>query len=261
MTPLYDRIGGTYARSRRADPGITRTLARELRLASSGAYLDVACGTGNYTAALSALGGAWSAIDPSEVMLAQARQKSSPIAWARASAHALPFSNGVFDGAVCTLAIHHFPELERPFAEVRRTLRSGSFVIFTGLAEHMRHYWLCHYFPDMMARSIEQMPSEAQIGAALSRSGFNAVTVTPFFVTNELQDLFLYAGKHRPALYFDPVVRANISSFANLAQTAELDVGLARLTADLHSGAFAAVAARWDGEVGDYAFITARVDR
>jgi ubiquinone/menaquinone biosynthesis C-methylase UbiE len=260
MPALYDLIGSTYARSRRADPAIAQTLAREVSLTPSGAYLDLACGTGNYTVALSGLAGAWSAIDVSEVMLAQARQKSSSIAWTQASADALPFPDAAFDGAICTLAIHHFPDLKSPFAEVRRTLHSGSFVIFTGLAEQMRHYWLCHYFPEMMARSIEKMPSESQIRVALSRSGFKSVTVTPFFVTNDLQDLFLYSGKHRPDLYLDPAVRANISSFANLAPTAELQDGLARLTADLQSGAFASVKAHYATEVGDYAYIAARAD-
>lgn len=111
-----------------------------------------------------------------------------------------------------------------------------------------------------MTRSIEKMPSESQIRAALSRVGFKSVTLTPFFVTNELQDLFLYSGKHRPYLYLDPSVRANISSFASLAPAGEIEEGLARLTADLQSGAFASVEAHYATEVGDYAYITARAD-
>jgi SAM-dependent methyltransferase len=260
MQPLYDLIGSTYARSRRADPSIVGTLAQELGLTPSGTYLDVACGTGNYTVALGGLGGAWSAVDVSTVMLAQASKKSSTIAWTQSSAEALPFPESTFDGAICTLAIHHFPELTSPFAEVRRTLRSGPFVIFTGLAEQMRHYWLCHYFPQLMARSIEKMPSEPQIRAALSKSGFNSIKVDPFFVTNELQDLFLYSGKHRPDLYLDPTVRANISSFANLAPASELQDGLARLTSDIQTGHVASVIAKYASKAGDYAYITARTD-
>jgi ubiquinone/menaquinone biosynthesis C-methylase UbiE len=260
MPTLYDLIGSTYATSRRADPAIARALARTLRLVPSGAYLDVACGTGNYTLALSAIGGTWTGVDASEVMLAQARRKSSAIAWSQSSADALPFPDEAFDGAVCTLAIHHFPDLAGPFAEVRRTLRSGSFAIFTGLAEQMRHYWLCHYFAETMARSIEKMPSEAQVRTALSQAGFRSLTVAPFFVTNELQDLFLYSGKDRPELYFDSAIRANISSFVQLAPAAELQDGLVRLRADLRSGAFAAVKARYANEAGDYAYITARTD-
>jgi SAM-dependent methyltransferase len=172
MPTLYDTIGSTYAHSRRADPGIVQALARQLRLAPGGAYLDLACGTGNYTAALCGLGGQWSAVDVSRVMLDQARPKAGHIAWVQASASALPFPDGRFDGALCTLAIHHFPDLEAPFAEVRRTLRSGPFVIFTGLAEQMHHYWLCHYFPRMMARAIQKMPSETRVRSALHQAGF-----------------------------------------------------------------------------------------
>lgn len=260
MSLLYDLIGSTYVRSRCADPVIAETLARELKLRHAGNYLDLACGTGNYTVALSDMGGTWSALDISEVMLAQARAKSTHIAWSQSSADALVFHDASLDGVVCTLAIHHFPNLDIPFAEVRRTLRSGSFVIFTGLAKQMSRYWLCHYFPDMMTRSIENMPSESQIRAALSRSGFKSVTVTPFFVTNELEDLFLYSGKHRPHLYLDPAIRANISSFANLTSTAELQDGITRLTADLQNGEFGSVKARYATELGDYAYVTAHVD-
>jgi membrane-bound lytic murein transglycosylase MltF len=77
---------------------------------------------------------------------------------------------------------------------------------------------------------------------------------------NDLEDLFLYAGKHRPELCLDAAVRANISSFANLAPAAELQDGLARLTADLRSGAFASVKDRYATEVGDYAYVVARVE-
>lgn len=124
MPALYDLIGSTYGTSRRADPLLSNVLARELRLAPSGRYLDLACGTGNYTVALASIGGVWTAVDVSEVMLAQARAKSTSVTWIQADADCLPFDNGTFDGAICTLAIHHFRSLEAPFAEVRRTVRS-----------------------------------------------------------------------------------------------------------------------------------------
>ena len=260
MPALYDLIGSTYAKTRLADPGITQNLAREIRLTSSGTYLDLACGTGNYTVALSSLGGTWTATDVSDVMLTQARKKSNTISWVQSSADALPFSNAAFDGAICTLAIHHFPDLESSFTEIRRTLRSGSFVIFTGLEEQMRHYWLCHYFPVMMARAIDKMPSESQIRAALLNSGFKSISVNPFFVTDQLQDLFLFSGKRRPNLYLNPGVRANISSFASLAPTVEVQHGLARLAADIRSGAVDKIIAQYGNEIGDYAYITARAD-
>jgi len=120
-----------------------------------------------------------------------------------------------------------------------------------------RPYWLCHYFPRMMARAIQKMPSETRIRSALHQAGFKSVTVTPFQVTHQLEDLFLYAGKLRPHLYLDTQVRANISSFARLATDAELQQGLAALAADLQSGHFASVQARYATGHGDYALVCA----
>ena len=52
MTAVYDKIGAGYDRQRRADPAIAETLALALRAPSGGPYLDLACGSGNYTSRL-----------------------------------------------------------------------------------------------------------------------------------------------------------------------------------------------------------------
>lgn len=108
MRAVHDSIGTTYARSRRADLALVRSLAENLQLSSSGTYLDLACGTGNYTVALSSLGGIWSAADVSGTMLAQARAGSDAIAWVQAEADRLPFARSAFDGVICTLAIQEY---------------------------------------------------------------------------------------------------------------------------------------------------------
>lgn len=257
MTALYDHIGTTYLSSRGADPEIVAALGAMLQLNSASMYLDLACGTGNYTRALAARGGIWHGIDASDVMLAQARTSSTMVNWLKADASDLPFRDQIFDGTICTLAIHHFNDLLRPFREVRRTMKRGRFVLFTGLAEQMRNYWLCHYFPDMMRRSIESMPTLDAIQTSLEAAGFADSECVPFSVDAGLRDLFLYSGKYRPHLYLQPEVRANISSFARLCTSDELDRGLRALVADLDSGNFASVCAAYDSSEGDYAFVMA----
>jgi ubiquinone/menaquinone biosynthesis C-methylase UbiE len=259
MFATYDQLGSTYRTSRAADPGIVSKLRELLRVDFQGRYLDIGCGTGNYTAALAAIGGAWHGVDPSEVMLSQAKALSGQVRWHQASAGALPFADGVFDGAVCTNAIHHFDDLVRAFSEVRRVMRAGRFVIFSGLAEQTGGYWLCHYFPQMMRRSVEITPSEAAIRSALDVAGFASTEVLPFFVTGELCDLFLYSGKDRPQLYLRNDVRANITSFAHLCPPDELARGLAQLSADIRSGTFGDIRARYRDDAGDYAYVVATV--
>ena len=122
----------------------------------------------------------------------------------------------------------------------------------------MRNYWLCHYFPKMMERSIEKMPAEEVVLGALHETGFTIQDVVPFHVTNELQDLFLYSGKLRPEFYLESSVRANISSFATLCPAAELEHGLSALRSDIDDGGFTRVVERYPNTIGDYAYVIAQ---
>lgn len=78
---LYDRIGVGYDTTRRADPYLTDRLAELLGVRADATYLDVACGTGNYTTALSGRGGRWFGVDRSGTMLATARTKGARVPW------------------------------------------------------------------------------------------------------------------------------------------------------------------------------------
>ena len=147
MTALYDRIGSDYDTTRSADPVVTQQLAKHLGLTKNQHYLDIGCGTGNYTQALSNLGGQWTGLEPSQQMLQQAQEKTSSISWVLGQAEQLPFAQASFDGAIITLAIHHFEDLGQAFRQVDRVLRSGSrLVLFTVTPEQVRHFWLKRYF-------------------------------------------------------------------------------------------------------------------
>lgn len=256
--PLYDRIGVGYDTSRRADPGIVRQLVELLTVEPGARCLDVACGTGNYTSALAETGLQMHGVDVSSTMLAAARAKATAVQWVGADAAALPFADGRFDAAVCTMALHHFRQPAAVFREIARVLRQDARVAFlTAAREQMRCYWLNEYFPEAMEASIVQMPPLDQSIIGLLGAGFSQVTAVPFFVTPELQDLFLYAGKYRPTLYLDPGVRAGISTFANLASPAEVERGCARLASDLASGRFERVLEASEHGTGDYLFLAA----
>jgi SAM-dependent methyltransferase len=261
MPALYDQIGNDYAATRRADPAIVRRLHEWLDIGAGDRVLDLGCGSGNYTQALALRGGRWVGLDPSAAMLRQAMARRSAIDWVLGEAGAMPFGERRFERVLCTLAIHHFERLDLACAEVRRVLvPGGSLVFFTAFAEQMQHYWLVEYFPTMMARSIAQMPTRAATLQALHGAGFTSIRTLPYEVDAGLRDLFLYAGKQRPALYLDAAVRANISSFARLCPADELQRGLQRLQADLQQGRMEGVRARHAAAAagqGDYAFVAA----
>jgi SAM-dependent methyltransferase len=224
---------------------------------AAGAVLDLACGTGNYSSALAARDRRMIGLDRSPQMLAQARLKGAEPR-VLADAARLPFAPAAFAGAICVHAVHHFADLGAALAEVGRVLAPAArLVIFTGFPDQVRSYWLNAYFPQALERAAALVPSETKIAQALAAAGFKEPRVLPWQVTSDLADLFMYAGKQRPELYFDAAVRRGISTFANLATAAEVEDGLARLRADLDSGLFETIAAGYDTAAGDYSFMIA----
>ncbi len=258
MEAIYDSIGEGYDTTRKVDPEILSTLSKLLDIEIGKNYLDIACGTGNYTNRISRLGGNWFACDSSETMLSEARSKSSYIKWMKSDVSDLGYNSNFFDGAICSLAIHHFPDLTRPFCEISRVLKTRSnFVILTSTPAQMKGYWLNHYFPVMMEKSCGQMPSLEKVDSALIQAGFSIQTTVPFFITPELKDFFLYSGKQRPEMYLSPNVRNGISSFHNFCSQSELGQGLEKLRRDITSGNINSVMERYESKSGDYLFICA----
>ena len=254
---LYDRLGFSYDTTRRADPYIASRLSAHLELVEDAVYLDVACGTGNYTTAVARAGGRWHGVDSSKRMLSTAQVKDSAVRWHRADAAALPFPAGVFSGVMCTLALHHLDVLTPVFREARRVLGRGKFVIFTATPQQMRGYWLNEYFPEGMAKSIRQMPALDLVQRSLNEAGFTNMDTELYEVTQDLQDLFLYSGKQRPEMYLDPVFRKGISTFSSLADATEVADGLRRLEEDIRSGRIHRVVSEFRNTGGDYLFLIA----
>ena len=258
MSVEYDKRTGDYDKTRQPDSRIAEPLIKLLDPNSTGLYLDLACGTGNYTTTLANQGYSFCGVDQSEKMLAVARQKSSDIDWRLANVENMPFDDNTFDGIICTLAIHLFNDINDIFPEAARVLKPGGrIVLFTAWAEQMHHYWLNHYFPIAMERSTEEMPREQMVKDALRQAGLRNFYEEPFFVPPDLKDLFLYGGKHRPEIYFDPEFRDGISTFRSLIDPDELETGLEKLKTDVETSAFKKIAASYENENGDYIFLTA----
>ena len=249
-------ITNDYDLTRCADTYITRRFAHHLNTSSGSRYLDIGCGTGNYTLALNNMGIRFTGVDRSPWMLNGARQKSDLIPWCLGTVESLPFLDGSFTGAICVLAIHYFKDILRVFSEVYRVLQRGRFIIFTATPEQMKRYWLNEYFPRAMNRSIARMPGQAEIISALHLAGFSDIEMEPYIIRDDLEDLSLYSGKHQPGIYLDPRVRAGISTFSIDAEPREIQEGCNRLRADIQSGHIKRLISTFEaGCQGDYVFI------
>lgn len=260
MNAIYNEIGKGYDTTRRADPEILNILASLMTLRENGLYLDVGCGTGNYTHELSKICGEWRAFDQSALMIEKAKEKNSNVEWSVFDVISTSYTSESFNSILCTLAIHHFQNLSAAFREISRILApKGKFVIFTSTPEQMELYWLNHYFPRMLKCSIKQMPTISKIEGALRNASLKLVKNMPFTVSNELKDLFLYSGKQRPEMYLSESVRAGISSFRNFCPSTELKSGSSLLATDIESGEIDNVIKKYgESKEGDYCFLVAQ---
>lgn len=253
MEVKYDRIGSGYNSTRRADPYLTSQLVKYVQPKFDGLYLDIGCGTGNYTIAVHKQGYSFIGIDPSKRMLNIAESKMATITWQIGSAEQTNLEDSCVDGVIGTCTIHHWNDLEKGFVELYRILRpGGKLVLFTSTPVQMKGYWLNHYFPKMMKDSIEQMPALAAVTDALQVANFKDIRTTPYFVQENLEDLFLYCGKARPSLYLNKKVRDGISSFSDLSRKQEVYLGLERLKKDIETEKIQMILDQYKNQLGDY---------
>jgi ubiquinone/menaquinone biosynthesis C-methylase UbiE len=256
-TPLYNTIYKNYNSSRKADEYLSDKIRHLLSLKIDHNYIDVGCGTGNYTIALNNNGGVFTGIDPSIEMLDVARQNSSSIEWRIGTAEMIPFEDGCFDGGIATLTIHHWENIGTSFQEISRVLKSnGRFVIFSSLPKQMKGYWLNHYFPELMMNSIKNMPSMDEIEFAASNAGLKVLSTENYEIQESLVDKFLYSGKLRPDLYLDENFRNGISSFSVNKNQLEITEGLKKLANDINSNKIFEIMDDFQNDEGDYIFMT-----
>jgi ubiquinone/menaquinone biosynthesis C-methylase UbiE len=128
---LYDlgmRLWGAGGRRWRA------LVADQLDLSPGQRVLDVASGTGHLSLELARRvrpGGSVDGIDAAAEMTARAQATARglglPVTFQTAAAQRLPFPDGAFDAAICTLGLHHIAPADRQQAvnEMQRVLRSG----------------------------------------------------------------------------------------------------------------------------------------
>lgn len=115
--------------------------------------LDVACGTGQSSRALTAVARRVIGLDVSPAMLAQARQEDG-VTYVQAQAEGLPVRGGCAGLVSCALALHWF-ERERFLAETARVLHAGGlcWIYNNGFTGAMReepafHEWSHEVYPE-----------------------------------------------------------------------------------------------------------------
>jgi SAM-dependent methyltransferase len=164
-------------------------IARRLSMLPLSRVLEVACGTGVVTRAMSsALPQSVQivATDLNQPMLDYAASKpvSRDIEWRKADAMELPFSDEMFDAVVCQFGAMFFPDKPRAFSEARRVLKRGGTYIFNVWDRIEENEFadvvttsVASLFPDDPPRFLARTPhgyhDVASIERDLGTGGFN----------------------------------------------------------------------------------------
>jgi SAM-dependent methyltransferase len=225
---LYDEIGVSYRATREEEPRLAAAIWSALGDAKS--VVNVGAGAGAYEP----LDREVTAVEPSEVMIAQRREDAAPVV--RAGAEELPFPDDSFDAAMAVLTDHHWRDRRRGLTELRRVARKRV-VLFNADPAQAERFWLTReYLPAFLALipdRYREVPDSWTRWFAEVLGG--ELRVAPFPIPHDCRDGFYGAFWRRPEAYLDPEVRSGISVFSVL-DAPDVEAGLARLRGDLESG-------------------------
>jgi ubiquinone/menaquinone biosynthesis C-methylase UbiE len=141
--------------------------------------LDLGCGTGRFSGALSehfhadVVG-----LDPSVKMLSQAAAKphGPRVRYARARAEAMPLRSGSIDVIFMSMSLHHFSSHAQAAAECRRVLSAnGRLFIRNGTREQIPFYPYYPFFPSSHPILEEVLPSSDAIRATFEAAGLRLI--------------------------------------------------------------------------------------
>ena len=175
----YDKstIATVYDQARGLAPGLLQRwldlVARDASPVQGSLIVDVGCGTGRFSEPLAerfsarVLG-----IDPSEQMLAVAREKttSDRVEFCRSTAEALPFAPATADMVFMSMVFHHLQDAGAAVRECRRILRTGGYVCVRTVTcdGDFPHR---HFFPVVAAR----LPARRHVESVFAAAGFSIV--------------------------------------------------------------------------------------
>jgi ubiquinone/menaquinone biosynthesis C-methylase UbiE len=170
----YDEISQVYDDVRQADIELINSFLREIDFDKEIRVLDIGSGTGNHTDLLQKLtNGEVYGVEPSEGMLGKAKAKESKVVFKHGNADELPFDDEYFDFVYMTDVIHHVPDIEAMFAEIKRVLKvGGQICIVTQSHQQIENRPIVKYFPGTARVDIKRYPKIDEIIVKAEGQGF-----------------------------------------------------------------------------------------
>lgn len=201
ISGMFDSIASKYDRMNHGmSLGIDRLwrwrFVRRLakKLPEKAAVLDLACGTGDLTKALSNKGYHVTGLDISAEMMAIGREKCRYLSpkpnFVLGSAEQIPFTDASFDAVTIAFGLRNFDHRARCLAEIRRVLKPGGQLAVLEFAVPRNRHWkkiYLFYFKNIL-------PLIGRLAGSAGAYGYLVDSVLAFPRYEALCDEFRAAG-------------------------------------------------------------------
>jgi ubiquinone/menaquinone biosynthesis C-methylase UbiE len=196
VTEEFRRQADTFDTfAQKTDENVAARFAAALGDAGQGNLLDVACGPGVVTAALAPRARSVVAFDATQEMLEKAKARCARaglvnVSFRQGDAEALPFGDAQFDGVVTRLAVHHFANPQRAFAEMFRALRPGGTAVIVDVvsSEDAREEVLQNAIERLRDPSHVRMLPASELDRCIAKAGFQELEQTTWDKDREFNE-------------------------------------------------------------------------
>ena len=181
--------------------------------------LDLGCGTGRFTRALSeAFGCPAIGVEPSRAMLDVAKKQqsndSSTILWKAGQAEAIPLEAESVDLVFMSQVFHHFADARKAFEEIARVLPPGGYVaIRNGTLEHNSELLWLKFFPEAQNIEDERTPSAQDLQNFVCNQSPQKFEMISHRVIHQV-----FAASH--AEYYEKISRRGLSALIAISDEA-----------------------------------------
>ncbi|HRV94612.1 MAG TPA: methyltransferase domain-containing protein [Anaerolineae bacterium] len=227
-TVNYNKISHIYDDVRQADIELITHFLAELDLNDAATILDIGCGTGNHTDLLQKVTHSHVyGIEPSAGMLSRARQKNRHVVFQSGDAAHIPFDDDYFDFVYMTDVIHHVPDINSMFAEIKRVLKTnGNVCIVTQSHHQIEQRPIVQFFPGTASVDKARYPDIDQIVAQAAAQSLKFIKTTVLYENQAIE-----LGPE-----FLELVKKKGYSMLHLIADEEYDEGVKRLETELRYG-------------------------
>jgi len=196
VTEEFRRQADTFDRfAQNTDENVAARFAAAIGDAGRGSLLDVACGPGVVTAALATDARAVVAFDATQEMLEKAKARCKRaglvnVSFQQGDAEALPFDDAQFDGVLTRLAVHHFADPQRAFAEMFRVLRPGGTAVIVDVvsSEDAHEEVLQNAIERLRDPSHVRMLPASELDRCITKAGFQELEQTTWDKDREFDE-------------------------------------------------------------------------